>query len=330
MPLISVIIPVYNGEQTIRETIESVLEQTFSDFELLVIDDGSHDSTLEIISHIKDPRLKVFSYPNAGLAVSRNRGIAHASGEYISFIDADDLWTSDKLESQFRRLQENPEAALAYSWTDFIDESSQFVRTGSHLTTNGDAYANLLLINFLENGSNPLIRREALNQVGGFDESLTASEDWDLWLRLAAHYNFITISYPQILYRISANSMTANVAKQERQTLIVIEQAFSQAPQSLQYLKPYSISNIYKYLTVKALEGLPERQKGVLAARFFWNSIINDPSLLRTRVIWKVLLRVAVVVVLPPKLTKLLLNNIKSLFDINALLVHIKTKLPSK
>ena len=91
MPLISVIIPVYNGEITIKETIDSVLTQTFLDFELIVINDGSQDLTLKIVSSILDPRLKVFSYPNAGLAATRNRGISHASGEYISFIDADDL-----------------------------------------------------------------------------------------------------------------------------------------------------------------------------------------------------------------------------------------------
>src|SRR3712207_3352824 len=114
MPLISVIIPVYNGEKTIQETIESVLNQTFPSFELIVINDGSHDSTLDIVSSIKDPRIKVFSYPNAGLSASRNRGISVACGEYVSFIDADDLWTPDKLEAQYKALQANPQAAVAY------------------------------------------------------------------------------------------------------------------------------------------------------------------------------------------------------------------------
>src|SRR4028119_812278 len=112
MSLISVIIPVYNGEKTIQETIESVLNQTFTDFELIVINDGSQDATLEIVERIQDSRLKVLSYPNAGQAASRNRGLSHASGEYISFIDADDLWTPDKLEAQLRALQDNPQAAV--------------------------------------------------------------------------------------------------------------------------------------------------------------------------------------------------------------------------
>ena len=118
MPLISVIIPVYNAEATIKETIDSVLNQTFTNLELIVINDGSKDSSLSIISNIKDSRLKLFSYDNAGVAISRNRGIKKASGKFIAFIDADDLWTSDKLEAQLKALQSNPQAAVAYSWVD--------------------------------------------------------------------------------------------------------------------------------------------------------------------------------------------------------------------
>jgi glycosyltransferase involved in cell wall biosynthesis len=120
MPLISVIIPVYNGEKTIKETIEAVLNQTFSDFELIVINDGSQDSTLDIVSSIQEARIKVFSYPNAGQAISRNRGLSHACGEFIAFLDADDLWTPDKLEAQLKALQANPQAGVAYSWTAWI------------------------------------------------------------------------------------------------------------------------------------------------------------------------------------------------------------------
>ncbi|NES72852.1 MAG: glycosyltransferase family 2 protein, partial [Okeania sp. SIO2D1] len=113
MTLISVIIPVYNGEKTIRDTINSVLKQSFADFELIIINDGSTDSTLEVINSFQDHRLKVFSYPNAGQGASRNRGIELAKGEYISFIDADDMWTSDKLEKQLQALQDNPQAGVA-------------------------------------------------------------------------------------------------------------------------------------------------------------------------------------------------------------------------
>jgi glycosyltransferase involved in cell wall biosynthesis len=314
MPLISVVIPVYNNETTIQETIESVLSQSFSDLELIVINDGSQDSTLKIVSSILDPRLKVFSYPNAGLAATRNRGVSHASGEYISFIDADDLWTPDKLEAQFKALQGNPQAAVAYSWTDWIDESGQFLRPGGHISVNGDVFATLLLRDFVESGSNPLIRAEALAEVGGFDESLPAVEDWDMWLRLAARYEFVCVPSPQILYRVSSSSMSSNVWKMEAGSLQVIERAFAVAPESLQHLKREVLGNRYKYLTFKAVEGTPERKKGLAAVRFLWQMVRYDRSmLLRSQILAIVLVKIAIATLLPSQLSQALLKAAKNL-----------------
>nr|MDJ0704594.1 glycosyltransferase family A protein [Leptolyngbyaceae cyanobacterium MO_188.B28] len=171
-PLISVVIPVYNGQSTIQETVDSVLKQTLTDFELIVINDGSTDKTLEILEANPDPRIKIFSYPNKGLSASRNRGIRHAASDLITFLDADDLWSPDKLEAQRRALQAHPNADVAYSWTDYIDGDSQFLQAGMHITANGNVLAKLLTVNFIESGSNVLIRQSALKSVGFFDESL--------------------------------------------------------------------------------------------------------------------------------------------------------------
>ena len=113
MSTISVIVPAYNAEKTVLETITSVLNQTFSDFELIVVNDGSTDRTLELLSTVKDHRLKIFSYPNGGVPVARNRGLSHATGDFIAFLDADDLWTPDKLELQLATLQQHPDAGTA-------------------------------------------------------------------------------------------------------------------------------------------------------------------------------------------------------------------------
>jgi glycosyltransferase involved in cell wall biosynthesis len=324
MSLISVIIPVYNGEKTIQATIESVLNQTFTDFELIVINDGSKDATLEIISSIQDSRLKVFSYPNAGQAVSRNRGISKASGEYIAFIDADDLWTKDKLEAQLKALQDNPQAAVAYSWTKCIDESGHFSRRGSHISITGNVYAKLLLIDFIENGSNPLIRSQALAQVGGFDQTMPPAEDRDLWLRLAAHYHFVAVSSPQVLYRQSISSESTNIQRMEEASLRVIERSFAQAPKSLQYLKQSSIANIYKGLTFKVLEGPPDRQRGLTATRLIWHSLINDRTLLQSRVLWKVMLKIAVMILLPPQQAQALFTKFERLSNTTTLLGYLQ------
>ncbi|MBZ8182199.1 glycosyltransferase [Oscillatoria salina] len=324
MPIISVIVPAFNAEKTIQETINSVINQTFSNFELIIINDGSQDSTLEILESIKDPRIKIFSYPNAGAAVSRNRGFAKAVGEYIAFLDADDLWTPDKLEAQLSALQATPEAAVAYSWSDCIDETSKFLRPGGHISINGNAYAKLLMVDILENGSNPLIHRQAFIEVGGFDESLQAGQDWDLYLRLAAKYHFVTVPRSQILYRISANSMSADVWRLETASLQLISRAYSKAPSSLQKLKKYSLGNIYKYLTVKAIEGNPERKKGIAAIRFLGQTVKNDPLLLKHRIIWKVFLRALAIAVLPDRQAKVLLKNIQQLSGTSALLAYMK------
>lgn len=329
MPLISVIVPVYNGAKTIRETLESVINQTFQDFELIVINDGSKDSTLKIVAEIKDPRLTVFSYPNAGLAVSRNRGIKHAIGEYISFIDADDLWTPDKLEAQLNALQNNPQVAVAYSWTDYIDESSQFLRRGGYVTANGNVLAKLLVVDFLENGSNPLIRRQALIDVGGFDESLPAAEDWDILLRLAAHYHFVAVPSPQILYRTSAHSMSANVLRQEAACVNVLKRAYARAPQCLQYLKKYTWANLYRYLSFKILDGPTTRKRGLLAALFLGKLIINDLALLKLPAMRKILIRAALWILLPPQKAREVIERFPPLPYIHKdLLMYFKTDVP--
>lgn len=324
MPLVSVVIPVYNGEKTIEKTIESVFNQTFTDFELIIINDGSQDGTLEVISKITDSRLQVFSYENSGVTVSRNRGIEKASGEFIAFLDADDLWTPDKLQAQLQALQENPEAAVAYSWTDWIDEAGEFLRPGSHITANGDVYRKLLLINFLDNGSNPLIRKQALLEVGGFDELLPPAEDWDMWLRLAAKYHFVGVPSPQVLYRFSTSSASSNVLRLESSCLRVIEKAFARTDESLQPLKKYSIANIYKYLIYKSLEGFPEQRKGWNATKFLYGALRNQPDLLRKRIVWKVLFKIAVMILLPPQQGENILNKFKKFSDLGTLLTLIR------
>ncbi|MDZ8052019.1 MAG: glycosyltransferase [Aulosira sp. ZfuVER01] len=284
MPTISVVIPVYNGEKTIKRTIESVLKQNFNDLEVIVINDGSTDSTEEIIKSIPDSRLKIFSYPNAGLPASRNRGLSLASCDFVSFIDADDIWTCDKLESQLQLLLVNKSAAVAYSWTDYIDADGEYLRSGLRVKVTGDAYSNLLLSNFLENGSNPLIRKEAFTKVGNFDESLRAAEDWDMWLRLASQYEFVVVPKVQILYRVTTNSMSSNCKNQETESLKVIERAFAHPKAaSLQHKKNYALARLYQYLTFQVLKTSQSKRKSWIAAQFFWTSLKYEPSLLEQR-----------------------------------------------
>ena len=254
MPTISVIIPAYNAEKTILKTIESVQQQTFSDFELIIVNNGSTDRTLELINSVIDKRLRIFSAEKCGVCRARNHGISHATGEFITFLDADDLWTPDKLELQLAALQQHPEAGVAYSWTHFIDEQDSFLFAHGDYTYEGNVYAHLLLTNFLANGSNPLIRRQAIDDVGQFDPALVSSGDWDFYLRLATGWHFVVVPKPQILYRQISGTSSLNTDVMERDSLIVIDRAFQSAPRELQFLKGQSLVNLYQYCAEKIFQ----------------------------------------------------------------------------
>ena len=263
--LISVIIPAYNSEKTIIQTIDSVLQQSYTNFELIVINDGSSDRTLERLQTIKDSRIKIFSYPNGGVSTARNRGIEKATGRYISFLDADDRWTNDKLELQWTTLQKHPQAALAYSWVYFEYESQlSYAETSSYFT--GNVYPELLIKNFLHTGSNPLIKKDIINQIGLFAPELKTCEDWEFFLRIAAQKEFILVPKVQIIYRQSTTSLTSNIQQIAHYHKIVIKRAFQTAPEQLQYLKKQSLGWSYKYLAQQYIKHESDRIKGIEAA----------------------------------------------------------------
>jgi glycosyltransferase involved in cell wall biosynthesis len=328
-PLISVIIPVYNGEATICKTIQSVLNQTHSNFELLIINDGSTDNTLEVISSVQDSRIQVFSYKNAGQGTSRNRGLRQAKGEYVSFIDADDLWTVEKLEDQLTALQQYPEAAVAYSWTDYVNELGEFISHAPQRFYQGNVYTKLLLSDFIGSGSNVLIRKSAILELNGFDQSLPPAEDWDMWLRLAAQYPFTVVPKPQILYRVSPHSSSFNVLKMEAASLRVIERAITQFPQPINDLKPICLANRYKYLTWKTLEGIPVRKNSLIAARFLFCAIWYDFSLLQTRTFIKALLKIIMTGFFSAKINQNPIKRLGKVTDITTILGYIQIEPPA-
>ncbi|MBT9315559.1 glycosyltransferase family 2 protein [Leptothoe spongobia] len=269
MPIISVIIPAYNSEKTIQESIDSVLTQTFSDFELIIVNDGSTDKTLELVEGIKDPRLRILSFENAGAAATRNRGIAKAKGDFIAFLDADDIWTTGKLADQLAAFKHEPSAGLVYSWSDYINFSGDFLCVGKRVITSEsieDTYAKLLVSNFLENGSTPLIRIDILKEVGCFDESLESSQDLDLYLKIAAKYRFVTVPKVQVKYRVTPGSITSKTAENEKKQVEFINKIFAQAPGKYKHLKRQRLSGFYRYLMLRTVEeevSLKNRLRGL-------------------------------------------------------------------
>jgi glycosyltransferase involved in cell wall biosynthesis len=326
MSIISVIIPVFNGEKTINETINSVLNQTFERFELIIINANSTDSTLEIINQIVDPRIRIFSYPQGNVAVNRNRGFSHSVGEFITFLDADDLWTANKLAAQYQALIENPLAAIAYSWTNCIDQTGKFLRICSYVPWTGDVYDKFLLDDFIGSGSNVMIRRDALIAVGLFDESLSNAQDTDMWLKIAANYDFVVVKEPQILYRISGVSMSSDVIRLERSNLEVITRAFNHPKaRNLQHLKQHSIANLYKYLSYKALDASPGKQKTLQIFRILITTLRTDLSLLAKPIIYKAFLKLLIMISLPPRWTESLFTKFPKLANTSTFLGYEKT-----
>lgn len=330
MPQISVIIPAYNSEKTIRETIDSVLTQTFRDLEIIVINDGSSDRTVEVVQQISDPRISLYSYANGGPATSRNRGIIKSQGAYLSFIDADDLWTPDKLEIQYQALINNPQAAVAYSGTDWIDEQGNFLRHASAPGPSGHVYAQALLYHLFGSGSNFLVSREALFSIqesnqdhnSFFDEFTKPSEDWDICIRLAKKYQFIAIPQVQILYRRSLNSLSSQLTQQEQGTTRTLKKAFDRAPADLQYLKRPSLTNIYRYITYKSLEGIPSHYRGWQGLKVLLKMLVSDISPIKQKVTWKILARVLMMLLLPRKLQLLILNKFPALLKVEHFLSY--------
>ena len=308
-PVVSIIIPCYNAEKTIKETIDSILLQTFTNFEIIVINDGSTDNTLPVIHQLKNDRIRVFSFENSGPQKSRNRGIEQAHGEYIALIDADDLWTPDKLASQLEALQNTPAAAVAYSWTDIIDETGQVIQSTARSQAQGDIFAELLKHNFLANGSNPLIKAEAMRAVGGFDEAILAGQDWDMYLTLAAHYPFVVVPQVQILYRKaeSARSWSSNLRRQEQGLMQVMAKHLSDR-RAAPLNKSACLANCYRYLLFECFDKcLPNFANGLLALRFFSQAIWLEPGwwLKRYRLIGVVVVKSATYLLAsPPRPTK--------------------------
>jgi glycosyltransferase involved in cell wall biosynthesis len=284
MPTISIIIPAYNAENTILKTINSVQQQTFSDFELIVIINGSTDGTLELLKTVEDKRLKIFTLEkNAGPARARNHGIAQATGEFITFIDADDIWTPDKLELQLAALRQNPEAGVAYSWTCVMTEDGQQAFQGEPLYFKGNVYPDMLFRNFISSGSNVMIRRQAVESVGVFDTTFGYSEDWDYFLRLARDWPFVVVPKTQIFYRQSSSSLSStNLDALEDAKFAILERAFQMAPPKLQYLKNRSLAG--SYLTWAQLcftrmggeEGVRQAQKKLFKAIQLYPKILTD------------------------------------------------------
>jgi glycosyltransferase involved in cell wall biosynthesis len=229
MPQVSVIIPTYNGAHLLARAIQSVLGQTFRDFELIVVDDGSTDNTKELVSNIGDERVRYIRHEkNRGPSAARNTGIKAANGPYIAFQDSDDEWMPDKLEKQMRAFANAPsEVGVVYSgfWR-IKDDQKTYIPSSRIEPKDGNVHSLLLKSNFI---GTPvvLMKRECFEKAGMFDEELPMLEDWELWIRISKYYQFKYINEPLVTsYHISGGVNERRQRTQARARKLILEKHY--------------------------------------------------------------------------------------------------------
>lgn len=215
-PRVSVVIPAYNAAATLPATLNSVFRQTFTDYEVVVVDDGSTDSTRTVLAGYGD-RLRVLHKMNEGKpAAARNLGVRESRGEYVAFLDADDCWRPNKLELQVPLLEQNPAVGLVYSAASVVDGEGREVRVSRCAPEGRGRINRLLCVRNVMVGSSVIARRRAIAEAGGFDESLTSIENWDLWIRIARRWEVDFVDRPLTVYRVHAGNRSADVELRRR------------------------------------------------------------------------------------------------------------------
>lgn len=205
-PKISVVVTCYNYGHYLSGCVDSILGQTFESFEVIVVDDGSTDDTPERIKPFleRDGRIRYIRKSNGGQASAKNTGVWHSRGEFLAFLDADDLWQPEKLQKQIE-LFKDKSIGVVFSRMEFIDEQGRELISSppaGYLTPRAGKVTDYLLFDNFVPFSSSIVRRECLENHGVFDEALAMGIDWDLWLRLSVHYQFAYVDEPLLRYRV--------------------------------------------------------------------------------------------------------------------------------
>ncbi len=295
MKLVSVIVPTYNIEAYIAETIKSVLAQTYSNFELLIIDDESPDNSVKICRQFDDPRIKVISQKNRGLAGARNTGVRHAKGNYIALLDGDDLWQPEKLAKHIEYLENNPDVGISFSRSEFIDGEGNSLGIFQMPKLQDITPGHLLCRNPVGNGSAPVIRREVFEEIcfqddlhGAkedcyFDEHFRQSEDIECWFRIAAQTDWEIAGIPEALtlYRVNGEGLSANVMKQYDSWEQMITKHRNLFPELLAKWENPARAYQLRYLARRAVR-LKDGKMAVKlthqALKTHWQIVFSEPS----------------------------------------------------
>lgn len=291
---LSVIIPVYNSESSVAETLRSVLAQTYRDLEIIIVDDGSTDKSIDICKQFQDERIRIIHQQNRGLAGARNTGIRQARGEYLAFVDSDDLWLPEKLAKHLEHFERSPEVGVSFSRSSLIDDQGKplGIYQMPKLTDITPEY--LFCRNPISNGSSVVIRRAVLDTIKFqenlygevedfyFDDSFRQSEDIECWLRIALQTTWKIEGIPEALtlYRVNMGGLSANVLKQYEswERILVKTQAYN--PEFIERWGNRAKAYQLRYLARRATRGRsPAMAVNLLhqAVKLHWRILIEEP-----------------------------------------------------
>lgn len=280
-PLVSVVIPAFNAAPYIERTLRSASRQTYAALEIIVVDDGSTDDTARLVERmaLSDPRIRLLTTSNRGVASARNTGIQLSSGRFVAFLDADDLWHQTKIEKQVNALDRLPlQWAAVYALHHVIDSDDEIICPGRSNVARGYIYARHLTFKYIGNGSTLLVRRDAALEIGGFDSSYAAAgiggcEDLDFELRLAARYRMEVIPERLVGYRNYPGNMSSNHIQMAKGALEVVGRSLAANPQLPRYAARSATASTLKY----ALRELKWADSRYLALMTVCKILRNDP-----------------------------------------------------
>lgn len=234
---VSVIITCYKYAHFLPQAMASALGQTHRNIEVVVVNDGSPDNTDEVMQqYVGDPRVVYIKQENAGQAVAKNNGIRAATGDFISFLDADDIWELTKLERQLP-LFADPKVGIVYSGMSYMDEEGRPIAGPAVADMSRPRSGRITQALFVDNivpFSSAVVRRECFEKCGGMDTSYRMAIDWDLWLRMSVHYEFAYVDAPLLRYRLGhAGQMSKNLHVREKDTMRIMQTFIAANPELL-------------------------------------------------------------------------------------------------
>ena len=270
MTFASIIVPAFNVQETLAETLRSLLAQTYSGYEIIIVDDGSTDASSRIASEFShEPKVRVIRQPNRGLAGARNTGIAAAKGSVIGFCDADDLWEPEKLALHVAHLEANPQVGISFSGSALINDDGAFTGQAQRPRLRNIDARHIFKRNPIGNGSAAVIRREVFEAIAFrpdyeahrewyFDETFRQSEDIECWLRIALSTDWEFEGVPGLLtnYRISAGGLSSATDRQLAAWERMVGKLFSLAPEFFASEAPVARAYQLRYLSMRAISDL--------------------------------------------------------------------------